>query len=144
MVYDINDHEGYIDVAELKFGNPGKIKIYKIFLVEDDGDLTLLYNRILGSFGYKVIATAENGKEAVEKFIEFPEKPDIIIMDYKMPIKNGIEAGKEILTHDKTAKILIISANPDIKKIANANSMFFLDKSFSIKELLKKLQEILI
>ncbi len=143
MVLDVNNRDEYVDIAELKFGNPGKIKIYKIFLVEDDGDLILLYNRILSSFGYKVIATAENGKEAVEKYKEFVEKPDIIIMDYKMPIKNGIEAGKEILALENTAKILMLSAIPDIKKIAISNNMYFLEKSFTIKELLKKLQEII-
>ena len=131
-----------IDIANRKFSNPGEIKIYTILLVEDDDDLRLLYKRILTSFGFKVIATAKNGNEAVKIYKELSDTIDLIIMDYKMPKKNGIQAGKEILDYDNKAEILIISGDSDIKKTVLSNDMEFLDKSFTIKELLKKLNEI--
>jgi len=143
MKIGLNKRVNYVDLVDKKFGNPGKIKIIKVFLVEDDEDLRLLYERILASFGFKVVEFAANGKEAVEKYKSLSLKPDVTIMDYQMPLKNGIEAGKEIIKHNPKAKILILSADRNIKEKVLSNNMNFLDKAFNIKELLNKLQELL-
>ncbi len=55
----------------------------------------------------QVIATADNGKEAVEKAIAL--KPDVVLMDIAMPEMNGLEAAEELLSKMPTAKILLIS-----------------------------------
>lgn len=86
-----------------------------ILVVEDEDDLRKLYEKILNFNGCKVIASAKDGKEAVQKFSQLPQKPDIIFMDYKMPVKNGIDAMKEILQIDSTARIFFISADATIK-----------------------------
>ena len=55
----------------------------------------------------QVIATADNGREAVEKAIAL--KPDVVLMDIAMPEMNGLEAAEELLSKMTTAKILLIS-----------------------------------
>ncbi len=55
----------------------------------------------------KVIATADNGKEAVEKALSL--KPNLVLMDIAMPEMNGLEAAEEILSKMPQAKILLIS-----------------------------------
>jgi two-component system, chemotaxis family, protein-glutamate methylesterase/glutaminase len=45
--------------------------------------------------GIKVIDSAENGQSGVEKVIA--QQPDVVVMDIEMPVKNGIEATKEIM-----------------------------------------------
>ena len=55
----------------------------------------------------QVIATADNGREAVEKAIAL--KPDVVLMDIAMPEMNGLEAAEELLSKMPTAKILLIS-----------------------------------
>ena len=55
----------------------------------------------------QVIATADNGKEAVERAIAL--KPDVVLMDIAMPEMNGLEAAEELLSKMPTAKILLIS-----------------------------------
>jgi len=63
-------------------------------------------------------------------------KPDLIIMDYRMPVKNGIEALKEILEIERQAKIMIISADRSIEKIAKSvGAVAFMRKPFSMKRL---------
>ncbi len=47
--------------------------------------------------------------------VKFTTKPDLVIMDYYMPNKNGIEALQVILELDKTAKVIIVSGDPTIK-----------------------------
>ncbi len=57
---------------------------------------------------FKVVAEAENGIEAVEKFRE--HDPDIVTMDIVMPEMTGIEALKEIMKIDNNANVVMCSA----------------------------------
>ncbi|KKN15800.1 hypothetical protein LCGC14_0982220 [marine sediment metagenome] len=63
--------------------------------------------------GMEVVGEAEDGLETVRLAKEL--KPDIIIMDYRLPIKNGIDAAKEILEIDKKSKIIIVTADKNIR-----------------------------
>lgn len=61
-----------------------------------------------GDEEFTVVAEAENGMEAVEKYKE--HKPDIVTMDIVMPEMTGIEALKEIMDVDEGANIIMCSA----------------------------------
>ncbi|MFX1293409.1 MAG: response regulator [Promethearchaeota archaeon] len=89
-----------------------------IFIVDDTDSLRELYKRIFTRHGFNVIGTARNGVEAVELYKTFPKKPDIIIMDYHMPMKNGIEASREILRINSTSKIILVSSDTSVKELA--------------------------
>ena len=69
----------------------------RILLVDDERDLLMIYTKLLMMEGHDVVDSASNGKEAIKKFAELPIKPDIIIMDYRMPVLDGLVAMKEIL-----------------------------------------------
>ncbi|MFX0024368.1 MAG: response regulator transcription factor, partial [Candidatus Hermodarchaeota archaeon] len=62
----------------------------KVFIVDDDDSILKLYKNFLEYKGFNVIDYAKDGIEAVIKFLRFKIKPDLIIMDYQMPFKNGI------------------------------------------------------
>lgn len=94
--------------------------------------------------GFDIIGTAKNGQEAVEKYKAFSKKPEVIIMDHLMPIKNGIETSKEILKIDNTAKIIVISADNSIKEICQSIGVAgFISKPFSNKKLINKINKVL-
>ncbi|UII24192.1 response regulator [Fulvivirga ligni] len=88
------------------------MKRYKV-IVADDHDLfregikTLLkkMNNIV------VEGEAKKGSQVVELYKK--ASPDVVIMDISMPGLNGIEATKEILKYDSTAKIIILSMHDD-------------------------------
>lgn len=61
-----------------------------------------------GNEDFEVVAEAENGLEAVERFRE--HKPDIVTMDIVMPEMTGIEALKEIMALDPSANVVMCSA----------------------------------
>jgi len=110
-----------------------------IFLVEDCITSRTLMIKILEWGGYKVIAFAENGKEAVEKVREINEnsekKIDIILMDYHLPLKNGIDATREIIEFAENSKIIFLSANDSIKEKAfAAGAIAFLEKPYKIND----------
>ncbi len=115
----------------------------KIFIVDDDQSLQKLYTLILKEAGFEIIDTAFNGKIAVEKFNNFEEKPDIILMDHLMPVKNGLDAMAEILQINNHTKVIFASADITIKQKAIAlGACAFLDKPFNLRKLLVIIQKI--
>lgn len=62
-------------------------------------------------------------------------------MDYKMPIKNGVEATKEILKIDKNAKIIIISGDRSIKnEVFLAGAIYFIEKLVPIERMIENIE----
>ncbi|TFF88927.1 MAG: response regulator [Promethearchaeota archaeon] len=114
-----------------------------IFIVEDDFSLENLYKSIISFIGYNIVAVANNGEEAVEIYKSLEQKPDIIIMDNRMPIKNGLEATKEILEIDNEVKIIFASADLSIKeKALMIGAKAFLEKPFAIKTLKETIERV--
>lgn len=79
-----------------------------VLIVDDSQFMRSWIKGILTDHSYSVIAEAENGLEAVNKYAEY--RPDVVIMDITMPIMNGIEALKEILRINSSAKVVICSS----------------------------------
>jgi len=78
-----------------------------------------------------------NGKDAVEKYRNQSEKPKVVIMDYRMPIMNGIDAMNEILQIDRSTKIIFASADTTMKEHSiSMGATAFLSKPFKIEELI--------
>jgi len=74
----------------------------------------------------------------------FSTKPDIILMDHRMPIKNGIEATKEIFQNssDIKQKIIFISADRSIKETAlSIGVISFKNKPFSLERLFNNIEK---
>ncbi len=85
-----------------------------IFIVDDDIFLHKVLERILSIGGHTVTSHAYDGAEAVAIFKELVQKPDIILMDHRMPVMNGVSATKEILHIDPDIRILFISADETV------------------------------
>jgi len=108
-----------------------------IFIVEDDKSIQTLYKKFLDLYGFQVTGTASNGEEAVQRFKSFEKKPDIILMDHRMPVKDGLEATKEILSIDENTNIIFASADKTIKDEAKKLGILgFLEKPFSLEVLI--------
>ncbi|MEE8269316.1 MAG: response regulator [Nitrospinaceae bacterium] len=73
---------------------------YKILLADDNPVNRDLTTRLLERKGHE-ITTAENGKEAVDRFLE--GSFDVILMDLEMPVVSGIEAARQIRAKEKAA-----------------------------------------
>jgi two-component system chemotaxis response regulator CheY len=115
-----------------------------IFIVEDEPSLRSLYQIVLEFHGFEIIGEASNGEEAVQKFENFNSKPDVIIMDHRMPVKNGLEATREILKIDPSAQIIIASADMDIEdKARSIGIASFKPKPFSNDRLVRNVKKAL-
>lgn len=80
----------------------------KILIVDDAAFMRMMIKDILTKNGYEVVGEAENGAEAVEKYLEL--QPDLVTMDITMPEMDGIAALKAIKEKDSDATIIMCSA----------------------------------
>lgn len=83
---------------------------YKVMVVDDSVFVTKQLQQILVSEAYDVVATAENGEVALEKYKSLYPEIDLVTMDITMPKMDGIEALRRLIEFDKNAKIIMISA----------------------------------
>jgi len=114
-----------------------KSEITSIFIVDDDKDIQIISKKLLEFLGFEVMGIAINGEEAVKMFNSFNHKPDIILMDYRMPVKNGLQATREILQIDPDTKIIISSADTTVREESLALGVVdFLEKPFTSQSLL--------
>ncbi|MES9946039.1 MAG: AAA family ATPase [Candidatus Thiodiazotropha sp.] len=88
---------------------PGQ-KSYRILIAEDQRDNQLLLVKLMTQVGMQV-KVAENGEECVEIFKKW--KPDLIWMDRRMPVMDGVEATRRIrrLRGGKKVKIVAVTAS---------------------------------
>jgi len=81
---------------------------------------------------------------AITEFKKFNLKPDIIIMDHRMPKKNGIEATIEILKINKEMKIIFTTGDDEIRNQAiDLGVKSVILKPFSITKLLEQIELII-
>jgi len=94
-----------------------KLKNYKILYCEDSVDLTKTFSMFLKKLTNNIIY-AKDGKEGLELYNS--KKPDIIITDIEMPLKNGIELIKEIRKVDKEIPIIITTSHDEQRYFLDA------------------------
>ncbi|MCD6127227.1 MAG: response regulator [Methanomicrobia archaeon] len=111
----------------------------RILIVEDDLDMIDLYKEILKKYGYSVEYVVD-GEKAIELYKEAyskGEKFDCIIMDYRVPVKNGLIVAKEILKIDRKAKIIFATVEGSVEREAlRIGAKRFLKKPFDIDSLI--------
>ncbi|MDL1964491.1 MAG: response regulator [Deltaproteobacteria bacterium] len=81
----------------------------KVLIVEDDEELAGLIKKMIERIGIYCVKTAANGKEGFEIFLYF--KPDIILTDIQMPVKNGFEMITDIRNHDPGIKTIYMTGD---------------------------------
>ncbi len=114
-----------------------------VLIVDDEMFIVELYRDILQLRGYKVVGTAFDGEEALKKYTSSSDKPDVIIMDHRMPVMNGVQATKEIIRMNPKQKVIFVSADVLVEKEAReAGAVEFLPKPFRMDDLIEKMQRI--
>ncbi len=89
-----------------------------IMIVDDEEVLHVLYGKLLEHKGHRVVASAYNGEEAVNVYKALDPRPDLVLMDHRMPVRNGLEALEDILTMDVNAKIVFLTADASVAEQA--------------------------
>jgi two-component system, response regulator PdtaR len=112
----------------------------RVLVAEDEALIRLDLAEMLKDEGYEVIGQAGDGQEAVEMAEEL--KPDLVIMDVKMPRRDGIDAAAEIASK-RIAPIVILTAFSQrdlVERARDAGAMAYLVKPFSINDLIPAIE----
>jgi len=113
----------------------------KVLCVDDDLSLLRLYQEELTEEGYKVIL-AKDGKEALAKFEK--EKPQVVVMDIRMPVMNGIEALTAMLGKDRQIPVILNTAYPQYREnFMTWGAEAYVIKSSDLTDLKVKIREVL-
>ena len=115
----------------------------KTILIAEDTDSNFLLLNIVLRKKYNLVR-AYNGQEALELFQE--NKPDLILMDIKMPIMDGLDATREIRKIDAGIPIIALTANAfdsDKQKAKEAGCNGYMAKPIVAADLLVLMQEYL-
>lgn len=115
-----------------------------ILIAEDDEDTYELYSEFLASSGYSVIGAC-NGVEAVETAIR--SRPDLVLMDVGLPLRNGLDAAKMLKSDPRTRRIpiLILSGfvqNCFTELTRQAGADAFLNKPCPLERLLSEIERL--
>ncbi len=115
-----------------------------VLIVDDAAFMRMTIKKMLEAHGHTMAGEAENGIEAVKKFIEV--KPDVVLLDITMPEMNGIEALKRIKELEPKAKIIICSAMGQQAMVAQAiqhGAKDFIVKPFEEDRLIAALEKVM-
>jgi CheY-like chemotaxis protein len=112
-----------------------------VLVVDDELDIAEAVKSILEDEGYQVVICA-NGREALQRLDSV--RPDLAIIDIMMPVMNGYETIKALRRHPEHGRlpVLIMSAIDPSVKPPEFDSLGFLKKPFSLKELLERVQHL--
>ena len=106
-------------------------------MIADDSDVIRMFLKdLLKICNHEIVGEATNGDEAVEKFNE--TKPEVLLLDIAMPKKDGVSALEEILSIHPEAKIIMITANDNIKTVMRCSELgatAYIEKPFDLDKL---------
>jgi response regulator NasT len=110
----------------------------RIVVAEDEALIRMDLVEMLNEAGYEVLAEAADGAHAVELVKEF--KPDLAILDVKMPILDGISAAEEIISYCPVLMLTAFSQRELVDRARDAGVMAYVLKPFTINDLIPAIE----
>lgn len=107
-----------------------------VLVVDDALFMRVAIGNMLKDWGFEVVGEASNGKEAIALYEQL--RPDLVTMDVTMPVMTGDVALKHIIANDPDAKVIMITALGQHKKIKMAienGAKDFIAKPFNPEQL---------
>ena len=110
----------------------------RIVVAEDEALIRMDLIEMLNEAGYEVIAQASDGAQAIELVRE--HKPDLAILDVKMPILDGISAAEEIIATCPVLMLTAFSQRELVDRARDAGVMAYVLKPFTIDDLVPAIE----
>jgi response regulator NasT len=116
----------------------GALKRIRILVAEDEALIRMDLVEMLGEAGYEVVAEAADGAQAIE--LAQLHKPDLAILDVKMPVLDGISAAEKIITIAPVLMLTAFSQRELVERARDAGVMAYVVKPFSIGDLVPAIE----
>ena len=111
---------------------------HRIVVAEDEAIIRLDLVEMLTGAGYEVVGEGANGEEAISLVKEL--KPDLAILDVKMPILDGISAAEQIISECAVLMLTAFSQRELVDRARDAGVMAYVVKPFSISDLVPAIE----
>jgi AmiR/NasT family two-component response regulator len=111
-----------------------------VVIAEDETLIRMDLAEMLGEEGYDVVGQAADGARAIELATEL--RPDLVILDVKMPVLDGIAAA-EAIARDRIAPVVILTAFSQrelVERARDAGAMAYLVKPFTQSDLVPAIE----
>ena len=115
----------------------------RVLIVDDALFMRNLLREVFLQAGWQVIAEAENGRQAVDRYVEY--QPDLVTMDIVMPEMNGLEALRQIIGLHPEARIIMCSALGQermVMEAIRAGARDFIIKPFRNQQVLEVVERV--
>lgn len=110
----------------------------RILVAEDETLIRMDLVEMLQAAGYEVVAQATNGQEAIDLATE--HKPDLAILDVKMPVLDGISAAEKIIEIAPVLMLTAYSQKELVDRARDAGVMAYVVKPFTIGDLMPAIE----
>jgi response regulator NasT len=111
---------------------------YRIVVAEDETLIRMDLVEMLTEAGYQVVGQAVNGQEAIE--LAKTHKPDLMILDVKMPVLDGISAAEKIIDICPVLMLTAFSQRELVERARDTGVMAYVVKPFTINDLLPAIE----
>ncbi len=118
--------------------NTSNVKAIRILVAEDEALIRMDLVEMLNEAGYEVVAEASDGAQAIE--LAQLHKPDLAILDVKMPILDGISAAEKIIGISPVLMLTAFSQRELVERARDAGVMAYVVKPFSIGDLIPAIE----
>ena len=110
----------------------------RILVAEDETLIRMDLVEMLREAGYDVVGEATNGSEAITLAEEL--KPDLAILDVKMPVLDGISAAEKIIGISPVLMLTAFSQRDLVERARDAGAMAYVVKPFTIEDLVPAIE----
>ena len=111
---------------------------YRIIVAEDETLIRMDLVEMLREAGYDVVGAAMDGSEAIE--LAESLKPDLAILDVKMPVLDGISAAEKIIAISPVLMLTAFSQKDLVERARDAGAMAYVVKPFTINDLVPAIE----
>jgi two-component system, response regulator PdtaR len=111
---------------------------YRIVVAEDETLIRMDLVEMLTEAGYQVVGQGVNGQEAIE--LANSHKPDLMILDVKMPVLDGISAAEKIIDICPVLMLTAFSQRELVERARDTGVMAYVVKPFTINDLLPAIE----
>jgi two-component system chemotaxis response regulator CheY len=113
-------------------------------IVDDEPHLRMYLKLILKQIGFKTFFEAKNGQEAVDLYQI--RKPDLVLLDVNMPVKEGMDALEEIMAFDENAVVVMassVASRQAVERSVELGASYYLRKDTPKNEIVDQLNALI-
>ena len=105
----------------------------RVLIADDERSVGTTLAALVTQCGHEVVEVVGSGLEAIQAYTR--HKPDVVLMDYRMPRLNGATACRMIVSKDPDARVILVSGTANAIELAEAKAIAILKKPIGLDQL---------